>query len=151
MVDLPRSTAVEYKFIKKTAAGAVTWESGANRSLTTPAGGTYAVTETFRGDTVTPAQIATAFNATVTTYYGQNVFVVGNVAALGAWNPASAVALSSADYPVWRATVNLPPGTAVEYKYVKKNPDGSVTWESGGNRSFTTPSTGTYTNNDTWK
>ncbi|SBT46663.1 carbohydrate-binding module family 20 domain-containing protein [Micromonospora narathiwatensis] len=151
VVDLPRSTAVEYKFIKKTATGAVTWESGANRSFTTPAGGTYAVTETFRGDTVTPAQIATAFNATVTTYYGQNVFVVGNVAALGAWNPASAVALSSADYPVWRATVNLPPGTAVEYKYVKKNPDGSVTWESGGNRSFTTPSTGTYTNNDTWK
>ncbi|NES38292.1 alpha-amylase [Micromonospora sp. PPF5-17] len=150
-VDLPRSTAVEYKFLKMTAAGAVTWESGANRTLTTPASGTYAVTETFRGDTVSTAPIATSFNATVTTYWGQNVFVVGNVAELGTWNPANAVALSSADYPVWRATVNLPPNTAIEYKYLKKNPDGSVTWESGANRTFTTPATGTRTNTDTWR
>ncbi|MFI9592726.1 carbohydrate-binding module family 20 domain-containing protein [Nonomuraea sp. NPDC052265] len=67
------------------------------------------------------------------------------------WPPAAAVPLSSADYPVWRPTVDLPPGTGVEYKYIKKNPDGSVTWESGGNRAFTTPSGGTDTRNDTWK
>ncbi|MCX4472427.1 alpha-amylase family glycosyl hydrolase [Micromonospora sp. NBC_01655] len=151
VLDLPKSTAVEYKFIKKTAAGAVTWESGDNRSFTTPAAGSYAVTETFRGDTVTAGQIATSFHATVTTSYGQNVYVVGSVAALGGWNPANAVLLSSADYPTWRATLNLPPNTVVEYKYLKKNPDGTVTWESGGNRTFTTPSSGTRTNNDTWR
>ncbi|MGC4888276.1 carbohydrate-binding module family 20 domain-containing protein [Micromonospora sp. DT227] len=149
-VDLPRSTAVEYKFVKVTTAGAVTWETGANRSFTTPAAGTYAVTETFRGDTVSTA-VATSFAVTATTAYGQNVFVVGNVAALGGWNPANAVALSPATYPVWRATVDLPPNTAVEYKYVKKNPDGSVTWESGANRSFTTPAGGTRTATDTWR
>ncbi|WDZ83414.1 carbohydrate-binding module family 20 domain-containing protein [Micromonospora cathayae] len=148
-VDLPKSTAVAFKFIKKTSSGAVTWESGDNRTLTTPASGTYAVTETFRGDTVTSA-VAASFAATASTYYGQNVFVVGNVAALGGWNPANAVPLSSASYPVWRATVNLPPNTAVEYKYLKKNPDGSVTWESGGNRSFTTPASGSLTRTDTW-
>ncbi|MBO4206204.1 carbohydrate-binding module family 20 domain-containing protein [Micromonospora echinofusca] len=149
-VALPRSTTVEYKFIKKTASGTVTWESGSNRVLTTPAGGAYAVTETFRGDTV-PQQVTGSFNATVSTYYGQNVYLVGNIAALGGWNPANGVALSSTDYPVWRATVTLPANTAVEYKYVKKNPDGSFTWESGGNRTFISPSTGTHTANDTWR
>ncbi|WP_405096520.1 carbohydrate-binding module family 20 domain-containing protein [Micromonospora sp. NBC_01412] len=151
VIDLPQSTGVEYKFIKKTAAGSVTWENGANRSFTTPEGGTYTVNETFRGDTDTGGQIAASFHATVTTSYGQNVYVVGNIAALGGWNPSNAVALSSADYPVWRATLNLPPNTAVEYKYIKKNPNGSVTWENGGNRTFTTPASGTRTSTDTWR
>lgn len=149
VIELPKSTAVEYKFIKKTAAGAVTWESGSNRAFSTPAGGTHAVTETFRGDTA--SQSAVSFNANVTTHYGQNVYVVGDIPALGGWNPGQAIALSSADYPIWRVAVNLPPNTAVEYKYIKKNPDGSVTWESGGNRTLTTPSTGTHTSDDTWK
>ncbi|MEV4182688.1 carbohydrate-binding module family 20 domain-containing protein [Streptosporangium canum] len=149
VIELPKSTAVEYKFIKKTTAGAVTWESGSNRAFSTPGGGTHAVTEVFRGDTA--SQTAVSFNADVTTHYGQNVYVVGNLPALGGWNPGQAIALSSADYPIWRVAVNLPPDTAVEYKYVKKNPDGSVTWESGGNRALTTPSTGTHTSNDTWR
>ncbi|WP_422742257.1 carbohydrate-binding module family 20 domain-containing protein [Micromonospora sp. WMMD754] len=149
-VDLPRSATVEYKFVKVTTGGAVTWESGSNRTLTTPAAGTYAVTETFRGDTVT-STVAATFAVTATTAYGQNVFVVGNVPALGGWNPAAAVPLSPAAYPVWRATVELPPNTAVEYKYVKRNPDGSVTWESGANRTFTTPGGGTRTATDTWR
>ncbi|WP_025618448.1 carbohydrate-binding module family 20 domain-containing protein [Salinispora cortesiana] len=150
-IDLPPSTAVEYKFIKVTGGGDVTWEAGENRSFTTPATGTYAVTETFRGDSVPSPAIASSFHATVYTYFGQNVFVVGNVAELGSWNPDNAIALSAADYPVWRATVDLPPNTHIEYKYVKKNPDGSVTWESQSNRSFTTPATGTRTNTDTWR
>ncbi|MBC9006103.1 carbohydrate-binding module family 20 domain-containing protein, partial [Micromonospora aurantiaca (nom. illeg.)] len=149
-VSLPRSTGVEFKFVKLTTAGAVTWESGANRTFTTPATGTYAVTETFRGDTVSTA-VATTFSVTATTVYGQNVFVVGNVPALGGWNPSAAVALSPAAYPVWRATVDLPANTAVEYKYVKKNPDGTVIWESGANRTFTTPAGGTRAVSDTWR
>ncbi|MFJ6199078.1 carbohydrate-binding module family 20 domain-containing protein [Micromonospora sp. NPDC092111] len=150
VVDLPASTTVEFKFLKKDAAGVVTWESGANRTLTTPAGGTAAVTDTFRGDPVT-TQVAASFDVTATTYYGQNVYLVGSIAALGSWNPANAVPLSSASYPVWRATVNLPPNTTVEYKYLKKNPDGTVTWEAGGNRSATTPSSGTWSASDTWR
>jgi alpha-amylase len=39
-VNLPASRAVEYKYIKKDGAGAVIWESGANRTLTTGAAGT---------------------------------------------------------------------------------------------------------------
>ncbi|KWV29406.1 carbohydrate-binding module family 20 domain-containing protein [Micromonospora rifamycinica] len=149
VVTLPAATTVEFKFLKKTTAGVVTWESGGNRTLTTPAGGTSSVTDTFRGD---PAGTQGAsFTVNATTSYGQNVFVVGSVAALGSWNPANAVALSSAAYPLWRATVALPANTAFEYKYLKKNPDGTVTWESGGNRSATVGSTGSWSANDTWR
>jgi hypothetical protein len=72
-------------------------------------------------------------------------------AALGSWNTGAAVPLSSAAYPVWSGTVSLPAGTYFEYKYIKKNPDGSITRESGGNRSYTTGPSGSVTLNDTWK
>ncbi|MFI7542753.1 carbohydrate-binding module family 20 domain-containing protein [Actinoplanes sp. NPDC049599] len=95
---------------------------------------------------------ATTFAATVSTTWGQNVFVTGNTAALGNWDPANAVALSSATYPVWRATVNLPGNTAVQYKYLKKE-GSTVVWESDPNRTRTTasasPCTATWT--DTWR
>jgi len=95
---------------------------------------------------------ATTFEANVTTVWGQNVFVTGNTAALGDWNPANAVALSSAAYPVWRATVSLPGNTSVQYKYIKKE-GSTVIWESDPNRTRTTasasPCTGTWT--DTWR
>jgi alpha-amylase len=95
---------------------------------------------------------ATTFEVNASTTWGQNVFVVGNVAALGNWNPAAAVPLSSASYPVWRGTVNLPVNTAVQYKYLKKNGD-QVVWESDPNRSRSTASSApcgaTWT--DSWR
>lgn len=95
---------------------------------------------------------ATTFAATVTTVWGQNVFVTGDTAALGDWNPANAVPLSSATYPVWRATVSLPGNTAVQYKYIKKE-GSTVIWESDPNRTRTTaaatPCAATWT--DTWR
>jgi alpha-amylase len=77
------------------------------------------------------------------------VFVVGSTAALGSWNPANAVALSSADYPIWKATVTLPTNQQFEYKLLKKDANGTVTWESGSNRSYTP--TGAVTLSDTWR
>lgn len=96
--------------------------------------------------------VATTFEVNATTYWGQNVFVVGNVPALANWDPASAVPLSSASYPVWRATVNLPANTAVQYKYIKKD-GGQVVWESDPNRVRTTAATSpcTATWADTWR
>ncbi|MDG4765451.1 carbohydrate-binding module family 20 domain-containing protein [Solwaraspora sp. WMMD406] len=92
-----------------------------------------------------------AFAVTATTVWGQNIFVVGDHGALGGWDPARAVPLSSAGYPVWRGTVSLPAGTTFGYKYLRKNADGTVTWESGGNRTGTTPASGTVTLTDTWR
>jgi alpha-amylase len=96
--------------------------------------------------------VATSVAATVTTTFGQNVFIVGNTAALGNWNPASAVPLSSASYPVWTGTVSLPAATSVQYKYIKKNGD-QVVWESDPNRTRSTPSSSpcTATWADSWR
>ena len=56
-------------------------------------------------------------------------------------------------YPVWANAINLPAATAVQYKYYRRNADGSVTWENipgGGKRSVVTAGAGgTTTVNDT--
>lgn len=113
--------------------------------------GAAGTTPTTTPTTTAPATSAASFNVNATTTLGQNIFVVGNQAALGNWAPAAAVALSPASYPVWKGTVALPAGTAFEYKYVRKNSDGSVTWESGANRTATVPASGQVTLNDTWR
>jgi alpha-amylase len=95
--------------------------------------------------------VPVTFNEFATTFFGQNVFVVGSIPALGNWSPAAAVPLSAATYPTWSATVGLPASTGFQYKYLKKNPDGTVTWESDPNRSFTTPASGAATLTDSWR
>ncbi|MGI5241504.1 carbohydrate-binding module family 20 domain-containing protein [Dactylosporangium sp. CA-139066] len=147
-VSLPANTAIEYKFIAKDAAGNVTWEPGSNHTYTVPASGTGTINTTWNGSSTTNP--AVTFNENATTTFGQNVFLVGSIPALGSWNTGSAIALSSAGYPVWSATVTLPANTAVEYKFIKKNPDGSVIWESGANRTLNT-GTSAQTVNTTWK
>ncbi|WP_405703382.1 carbohydrate-binding module family 20 domain-containing protein [Streptomyces sp. NBC_00069] len=47
-VSLPAGTAFSYKYLRKDAAGNVTWESGANRSATVPASGKVALNDTWR-------------------------------------------------------------------------------------------------------
>lgn len=98
-----------------------------------------------------PTQIPVAFEVNATTIFGENLYVVGNVAALSNWNPQAGLALSSAAYPYWRATLNLPAGTTIEYKYIKRNGSGTVVWESGANRVLTIPSSGTVTLHDVWR
>jgi alpha-amylase len=98
-----------------------------------------------------PATASVSFGVDATTVWGQNVFVVGDAAVLGGWDPAKAVPLSSAAYPVWRAVVALPAGSSVQYKYVKKDAAGAVVWESGANRTVTVPASGTVTRTDTWR
>jgi alpha-amylase len=98
-----------------------------------------------------PTPIPVAFEVNTTTVLGQNVFVVGSTAALSNWSPAGGVALSSAAYPLWRATVNLPAGTTVEYKYIKRDGAGAVVWESGTNRALAIPATGTVTLHDVFR
>ncbi|MFI6155761.1 carbohydrate-binding module family 20 domain-containing protein [Kitasatospora sp. NPDC051170] len=92
-----------------------------------------------------------SFNVNATTSLGQNVYVVGDAAALGGWDPAKALPMSSAGYPVWSLTLSLPAGTSFQYKYVRKDASGAVTWESGANRTATVPATGTVTLGDTWR
>ncbi|AIS01020.1 carbohydrate-binding module family 20 domain-containing protein [Streptomyces glaucescens] len=92
-----------------------------------------------------------SFAVTATTVPGQNVYVVGDQAALGTWSPAAALKLDPAAYPVWKLDVKLPAGTSFEYKYIRKDASGNVTWESGANRTATVPADGRIALNDTWR
>ncbi|MFJ3923862.1 carbohydrate-binding module family 20 domain-containing protein [Streptomyces sp. NPDC090022] len=92
-----------------------------------------------------------AFGVTATTVPGQNIHVTGDHAALGGWNTGAALKLDPAAYPVWKLDVNLPAGTAFQYKYVRKDAAGNVTWESGANRTATVPANGRVTLTDTWR
>lgn len=121
-------------------------------SATVPAYGALAL---HVGKTTTggggPVQGDASFAVTASTVWGQNVYVVGSVPGLGSWAPAAAVPLSSASYPVWRGTVDLPPGTTFQYKYIKKDGSGNVVWESGANRTATVGADGSVTLTDTWR
>lgn len=125
-------------------------------TATVPAGGALALHTGARGTgggtPATCGTVAATFAVNAATVWGENVFVTGNTAALGNWNPAAAVALSSATYPVWRGTVSLPAGTSIQYKYIKKN-GSQVIWESDPNRARTTatsaPCSATWS--DSWR
>ncbi|WP_343729564.1 carbohydrate-binding module family 20 domain-containing protein [Duganella sp.] len=86
--------------------------------------------------------------ANANTVYGQNVYVVGNLAQLGNWVQGSSNQLniegSGANVP-WSRTIQLPPSTAFQYKFMKYGV--STVWESNqstasGNREATTPACG---------
>ncbi|KFZ82142.1 glucoamylase [Amycolatopsis sp. MJM2582] len=94
--------------------------------------------------------VSAQFTVNATTSWGQNIFVVGDRAELGAWNPANAVPLSSANYPLWTGKVALPKGAAFQYKYIRKE-GGAVVWESGANRVGSASSGCTLALNDTWR
>nr|GAT49309.1 glycoside hydrolase family 15 protein [Mycena chlorophos] len=109
------------------------------------------VPTTCQTSTGTPtATVPVTFNVVATTVPGQNIYLTGNVAALQEWSTSTALLMSSANYPTWSITVDLPASSDIQYKYV--NIDGStVTWESGNNNEFTSPAAGgSLTINDTW-
>jgi hypothetical protein len=95
------------------------------------------------------AQAIVQIEAEAFTEMGESVMVVGNHPTLGGWNPEQALKLDSAGYPKWTARVVVPIGTTLEYKYVRKNADGSLLWEaSEGNRVVTTGTGGPTTTHD---
>lgn len=90
-----------------------------------------------------------------TTDTGENVYLVGNVHELGEWDTARAVGpffnQVVHQYPDWYYDSNVPAGTTLEFKFIKIDETGAVTWESGSNRQYTTPTSGTDEYVDVWK
>ncbi|GGQ58878.1 carbohydrate-binding module family 20 domain-containing protein [Couchioplanes azureus] len=135
---------------------AYTVDASGRVTATVPAGAALALHAGARVGPATPvpacASAPVTFAVTVTTTWGQNVFVTGDTAGIGGWNPAAAVPLSAAAYPVWRATVTLPGATTVQYKYLEKE-GSTVVRESGANRVRTTAAAGPCgaTWQDTWR
>ncbi|EKM53320.1 glycoside hydrolase family 13 protein [Phanerochaete carnosa HHB-10118-sp] len=100
---------------------------------------------------VASATITINFAETATTTFGENIFLVGSVPQLGSWSPDSALPLSSSGYPTWTVSASLPPNTAFEYKFIRKETNGTVVWESDPNRSATTPGSGSTTLTTSWR
>ena len=146
-----------------TTASVVDWsDSRITVQIPGVAAGEYAITVTnaagsssdsYAGfDVLTGEQVSVRFMVNnASTDYGTNVYLVGSVPELGNWNPSKAVGsffnstASIASYPTWFYDVSVPAGTTIEYKFVKIDGSGNVTWESGSNHVVTTPANGTAT------
>jgi hypothetical protein len=103
------------------------------------------------------ATVAVTFNSKTATAVGQTIKIAGSIAQLGSWDTSRAQALSASKYtasnPLWTTTINLPAGTSFEYKFIKLESSGSVSYESGTNRAYTVPKScaSTATVDATWK
>jgi alpha-amylase len=96
--------------------------------------------------TSVPVKFRVANAATVT---GQSVYVAGNRAELGNWTAASVNLLTAevaGSNAAWSRTINLPPSTAIQFKFLKSGGVANV-WErnqatGSGNREVTTVACG---------
>lgn len=78
------------------------------------------------------------FHINAQTTYGENIYIVGNVPELGNWDPDKCTeAMLNPNYPDWFLSVSVPAGTTIEFKFIKKDASGNITWESGDNRTIT--------------
>ncbi|KAH9919461.1 glycoside hydrolase [Epithele typhae] len=91
------------------------------------------------------------FSETATTTFGENIYLVGSIAQLGSWAATNSISLSSASYPAWTVSLSLPVGTSFEFKFIRKETNGSVVWESDPNRSYTVTSASSQTVNASWR
>ncbi|KAH9169807.1 glycoside hydrolase [Lactarius sanguifluus] len=91
------------------------------------------------------------FNVNATTTFGENIFVVGNVPGLGNLDPTNAIPLDPTNHPLWAATAYLPPNTAFQYSFIRKEPNGTVISESAPAREDITPASGILSVVTSWR
>jgi len=96
-------------------------------------GGSVSVWVEDSGTSGTHSVCFTCYNGT--TYWGQDVYVVGSIPALGNWNTGSALKLDPDNYPTWDKCFDMPDATPFEWKCIKKD-GGTVVWQSGANNNY---------------
>jgi glucoamylase len=105
----------------------------------------------------TATSVSLTFNILRSTSSGQDVYVVGSIADLGAWDTTKAIKLNADMYtdgaPLWFGTLKLTAGSKFDYKYFRKDASGAITWESDPNRSYTVPTScrSAAAVSDTWR
>ncbi|KAI7494236.1 hypothetical protein KC367_g8157 [Hortaea werneckii] len=151
--ELPADTQVSYKFVKVQTDGTPVWEQDPNRSFLTSSCGGSAMQEggSWQGSSTgstapsttspivpTCTSLDVVFEVLAQTTYGESVYVIGSVPALGEWSTDAAVVLAADQYtqarPLWRGTISLAVGQDVQFKFIKINLDGTYTWEADPNR-----------------
>lgn len=68
----------------------------------------------------TACTVQVTFVVNASTTFGQNVFMAGNVSALGDWAPGYEPMIPI-DYPLWSSIVDVAPETHISYKYVHQD------------------------------
>jgi hypothetical protein len=145
------------------AAASGWYQAGANLILAKSEKLDVNVAKTFQF-TLTPIPATTSVHFVCDqgwTSIGENIYVTGNLPALGNWNPAQAVKLNPSVYyayifnpppnhqgpgptsPKWTGLVlGLPANTNIEWKSVKQLLSGQWQWEPGKNNTIKTVPTG---------
>ena len=99
------------------------------------------VSNTFTYNVLSGEQNQIIFHVNAATNDGENVYIVGNIPELGNWDVDECTeAMLNPEYPEWYLPVSVPAGTTIEFKFIKKDASGNVTWESGDNRVITSSS-----------
>jgi Starch binding domain len=78
------------------------------------------------------------FDANAPTANGEHVFVLGDAPELGGWDPTRAVPLDGGP-SAWHGVVSIRESVALQFKFIKKDAAGHVTFETGANRAFEVP------------
>lgn len=84
---------------------------------------------------LTPQQVTITVNG-ANTSYGQNVYIVGDREEFGGWNTNYAVPATYIGNGVWQATFNLGANHTYQFKAIKEDGAGNITWEGGSNHSW---------------
>ncbi|KAK3674312.1 hypothetical protein LTR78_005781 [Recurvomyces mirabilis] len=79
------------------------------------------------------------FNVNASTFYGENILVLGSAITIGNNDVTNAAPLNANNYPIWGATIDMPPNTNVTYQFVRAEPDGSYVYEAQNHTIMTGP------------
>jgi glycosidase len=139
-------------------------DSAANFTVPKMPGGVYQVQlKTASGNLANaiPFTVLTANVVPVTftvsnaaTSWGQNVFLTGSTVELGNWSTTWDGAIGpmlNPSYPAWFINASMPAGQAIQFKFIKIDQNGNVTWEGGANHTYTVPPSRTGFVNVTWQ
>ena len=109
-------------------------------------------------EVLTNSQVSVRFVVNnASTVVGQNVYLTGSVHELSNWTATNSGSIGPFfnqvvhQYPSWYQDVSVPAGQTIEFKFVKIDGLGNVTWEAGSNHIFTAPASGTAEVNVNWQ
>ena len=81
------------------------------------------------------------FHVNASTNFGETIHIVGSISELGSWDTDKCTeAMMCPNYPEWFLHVSVPADTTFSFKFIKKDANGNVTWESCENRVITSSS-----------
>ncbi|KAL4513385.1 hypothetical protein Ndes2437B_g00596 [Nannochloris sp. 'desiccata'] len=78
--------------------------------------------------------------------FGKSHCLVGDISALGSWNPAKGPNMTWGDGDKWSAEISVPAGSTLEFKVIEKegnnDDDNSLVWEPNYNHAIAVPDSG---------